>query len=264
MDNQTDNSENTWVDRKMADLVPPGDWYPDSKRAFEQFLNRRDRQETQTSPRWIRLSMAAAILASIGLVMALLPWHTLWNPAASSKSRTSESVKAATPAPSVQSQPSAVPSTPQQEQKSAEKPGPGESPSGILGPAAKPQFSDDARRAHIQGTVAVVQQPAAPEKEEKPAEKMGPGVTPPRIIGPAPEPNYTDEARQAHIQGTVILGVIIRTDGTGKVENVVQGLGYGLDEKAIEAFEKQRFEPGTVDGKPVAVQLQVVVNFRLY
>jgi TonB family protein len=79
-----------------------------------------------------------------------------------------------------------------------------------------------------------------------------------------PEPDYTDEARQAHIQGTVILDVIVRADGTGKVNKVERGLGYGLDEKAIEMFEKWRFEPGTIDGKPVAVQFQVVVNFHLY
>ena len=82
-------------------------------------------------------------------------------------------------------------------------------------------------------------------------------MTPPRAISPMPEPDYTDEARQAHIQGTVVLDVIIRADGTGKVNKVVQGLGYGLDEKAIEAFEKWRFDPGTIDGKPVDVQLQI-------
>ena len=79
-----------------------------------------------------------------------------------------------------------------------------------------------------------------------------------------PEPEYTDEARQAHIQGTVVLDVIIRADGIGKVNKVVRGLGYGLDQKAIEAFEKWRFTPGTVDGKPVSVQLQIVINFHLY
>jgi protein TonB len=78
------------------------------------------------------------------------------------------------------------------------------------------------------------------------------------------EPDYTDEARQAHIQGTVVLDVIVRADGTGKVNKVELGLGYGLDEKAIEVFEKWRFEPGTIDGKPVTVQFQVVVNFHLY
>jgi TonB family protein len=79
-----------------------------------------------------------------------------------------------------------------------------------------------------------------------------------------PEPDYTDEARQAHIQGTVVLDVIVRADGTGKVVKVVRGLDPGLNQKAIEAFEKWRFEPGKKDGKPVDVELQVVINFHLY
>ncbi len=276
MDNQPHNAESAWVDNKVALLVPPGDWHPDSKRAFAQFLNRRDRHEGEASPQWIRLSMAAAILASIGLVVTLLPWHALWKPAPASKGITLEPEKATTPAPPHQPQPPAVPAVaaiqkveppaPQQEQKLAEKPGSDVTPPGIIGAATEPNSTDEARRAHILGTVAAVQQtaPPAPEQEQKPAQRVGPGVTPPRAIPPMPEPEYTDEARQAHIQGTVVLDVIIRADGSGKVNKVVQGLGYGLDEKAIEAFEKWRFTPGTVDGKPVGVQLQVVINFHLY
>jgi TonB family protein len=266
MDNQTHNSENTWVDSKVASLVPPGDWHPDSKRAYAQILKLRDRQGTEASPRWIRLSMAAAILASIGLVVTLLPWHALWKPLAEDKSKLTSGPVAETPAavpvltplppapkPPVQSQPPA----PQQEQKSAER---------QVGPAIDPNYTDEARRAHILGPVAAVQQtaPPAPEQEQKPAESAAPKATPPRAISPMPEPQYTDEARQAHVQGTVILDVIILADGTGKVTKVVQSLGYGLDEKAIEAFEKSSFTPGTIDGKPVAVQLHVDIGFHLY
>ena len=264
MDNQTHNAEDAWVENKLFTLVPPSDWHPDSKRAYAQLLNRRESHGAEASPRWIRLSMVAAILASIGLVVTLLPWHALWRPAASSKSKQSETVKAATPAPPIQPQPPAVPPTQQREQKSAEKSGFGESPSAG---EREPQFSDPARRAHILGTLAAVQQtpsPAPPEQEQIPPERIGPGVTPPRIIGTAPEPNYTDEARQLHIQGTVILDVTVRVDGTGKVNKVVRAVGYGLDEMAVEAFEKWRFVPGSKDGKPVDVQLQVTINFHLY
>jgi len=38
----------------------------------------------------------------------------------------------------------------------------------------------------------------------------------------------------------------------------------GLDEKAIEAVKKWRFVPAMKDGKPVAVQVNVEVNFHLY
>jgi protein TonB len=260
MDNQTHNSENTWVDSKVASLVPPGDWHPDSKRGYAQVLKLRDRQGTEASPRWIRLSMAAAILASIGLVVTLLPWHALWKTAEPSKGRLPETVKAATPQPPVQPQP-ALPAVAEIRKASPPEPKEEQKP----GSAAKPQSGDDARKAHIEGTVAALQQtaPAAPEQEQKPAERVAPKATPPRAIL-TPEPNYTDEARQAHIQGMVVLDVTIRADGTGKVNKVEQGLGNGLDEKAIEAFERWRFTPGTLDGKPVDVRLQVVINFHLY
>ena len=40
--------------------------------------------------------------------------------------------------------------------------------------------------------------------------------------------------------------------------------GMGLDEKALEAVNKWRFEPATLDGHPVAVQVSVEVSFRLF
>jgi outer membrane biosynthesis protein TonB len=36
-----------------------------------------------------------------------------------------------------------------------------------------------------------------------------------------------------------------------------------LDEKAIEAVRQWRFRPGLKDGEPVAVVVNVEVNFRL-
>jgi TonB family protein len=38
----------------------------------------------------------------------------------------------------------------------------------------------------------------------------------------------------------------------------------GLDEKAIEAVNRWRFRPGTLDGQPVATQIAVEVDFHLY
>jgi periplasmic protein TonB len=37
----------------------------------------------------------------------------------------------------------------------------------------------------------------------------------------------------------------------------------GLDEKAVEAVQKWKFEPGMKDGKPVAVDLAIQVDFHL-
>ena len=45
---------------------------------------------------------------------------------------------------------------------------------------------------------------------------------------------------------------------------LARSLGLGLDQKAIEAVRQWKFEPAMKDGHPVAVQINVEVNFRLY
>jgi TonB family protein len=45
---------------------------------------------------------------------------------------------------------------------------------------------------------------------------------------------------------------------------VQRTLGLGLDEKAIEAVRQWKFDPARKNGQPVAVQINVEVNFRLY
>jgi TonB family protein len=45
---------------------------------------------------------------------------------------------------------------------------------------------------------------------------------------------------------------------------VQRSLGMGLDDKALEAVRTWRFEPALKDGRPVAVQVNIEVNFRLY
>lgn len=77
------------------------------------------------------------------------------------------------------------------------------------------------------------------------------------------EPEYTQEAHAAKLQGAVVLAFVVDTDGWAKNIRVVQSLGMGLDEKAIEAVGKWRFMPGQKDGHPVAVMAKVQVDFRL-
>lgn len=93
--------------------------------------------------------------------------------------------------------------------------------------------------------------------------KVGGGVTAPRAIF-SPDPQYSDEARKAHYQGTVILWVMVGPDGRAHDVKIARSLGMGLDEKAIEAVRTWKFAPAMKDDKPVAVQINVEVNFRLY
>ncbi len=91
---------------------------------------------------------------------------------------------------------------------------------------------------------------------------IGGGVSPPSIIYKV-EPEYSEEARKAKFQGTVLLFVVVDEHGNPRDIKIIRPLGLGLDQKAVEAVEKWKFSPGKKDGKPVPVQAQIEVNFRL-
>jgi len=93
--------------------------------------------------------------------------------------------------------------------------------------------------------------------------RVGGGVSAPRALN-TPDPDYSEEARKAKYQGTVVLWLIVDQGGRPRDVKVARSLGMGLDQKAIEAVRKWTFEPAMKDGKPVAVQINVEVNFRLY
>ncbi|MGI9102327.1 MAG: energy transducer TonB [Terriglobales bacterium] len=93
--------------------------------------------------------------------------------------------------------------------------------------------------------------------------KVGGGVSAPRALS-TPDPEYSEEARKAKYQGTVVLWLIVDQGGRPQNVKVARSLGMGLDQKAIEAVRNWKFEPAMKDGRPVAVQINVEVNFRLY
>jgi TonB family protein len=92
---------------------------------------------------------------------------------------------------------------------------------------------------------------------------VGGGVSPPRPIY-QPEPEFSEEARKAKYQGVCTLGLIVGTDGRPTNIRVLNSLGMGLDEKAIETVRTWKFEPAMKDGHPVRVEIAVEVDFHLY
>jgi TonB family protein len=93
--------------------------------------------------------------------------------------------------------------------------------------------------------------------------RVGGGVSAPHAIY-SPVPEYSDEARKTKHQGTVVVQAIIGVDGLPRDLHVQRSLGMGLDEKALEAVRKWRFEPAMKDGSPVNVRVSIEVNFHLY
>ncbi|MBZ5667086.1 MAG: TonB family protein [Acidobacteriia bacterium] len=88
------------------------------------------------------------------------------------------------------------------------------------------------------------------------------------LIGPrtiySPEPEYTEEARQARREGTCVVSFIVGLDGKPSHIVVTKKLGMGLDQKAVEAVSKSRFEPARRYGRPVMIRLNLSVSFKLY
>jgi protein TonB len=76
------------------------------------------------------------------------------------------------------------------------------------------------------------------------------------------QPNYPPLARQARIQGQVILQAEISKEGTIQNLQLVSGHPM-LAPAAIEAVKQWRYRPYLLNGEPVAVDTQVVVNFTL-
>jgi TonB family protein len=92
--------------------------------------------------------------------------------------------------------------------------------------------------------------------------KVGGEVSAPAVIYKV-DPSYTDDARAAKIEGAVLLSVVIGPDGIAHDINVISGIDQGLNLKAVEAVQKWHFRPGTKDGRPVAVQAKIEINFKL-
>ena len=89
------------------------------------------------------------------------------------------------------------------------------------------------------------------------------GLQPPEVLI-NPKPDYTEEARKARIEGLINLNVIIRNDGNVDVISVEQGLGYGLDETAIDTImTRWRFRPATLDGVPIDYPAKIEISFKL-
>ena len=87
-------------------------------------------------------------------------------------------------------------------------------------------------------------------------------VVEPELISGA-EPQYTEEATAARVQGVVVLQVTISERGAVSEIEVLKGLSHGLTEAAIASVEQWRYQPATLDGKPVAVYYNVTVSFQL-
>jgi TonB family protein len=92
--------------------------------------------------------------------------------------------------------------------------------------------------------------------------RPGSGVTPPRLLKEV-RADYTDEARRANVTGEVVLEIVVRRDGSVGDVRILNRLGSGLDQRAVQAVKQWRFAPATMKGVPVDVIVEVGVEFKL-
>ncbi len=86
----------------------------------------------------------------------------------------------------------------------------------------------------------------------------------PPVLVYSVDPEITEAARQKHISGDVRVTVLVDQNGRPQRIRVVKGIGFGLDEKAVEAVRQYRYKPATAEGKPVTAPLTIDVNFQIF
>jgi len=77
------------------------------------------------------------------------------------------------------------------------------------------------------------------------------------------DPGYPAEARREKIEGTVFLYGVIRPDGSVDNVQVVRSVSDSIDQQAVAAFQRWRFDPGRKNGAPIPLEVVVEIPFRL-
>lgn len=92
--------------------------------------------------------------------------------------------------------------------------------------------------------------------------RPGSGIVAPGLLREV-KPDYSEDARRRGIEGDVVLEIVVRSDGGVGSVKILQGLGAGLDQRAIDAVRQWRFSPARRLGTPVDVVVEVAVEFKL-
>ncbi len=77
------------------------------------------------------------------------------------------------------------------------------------------------------------------------------------------KPEYPMQALRAGIEGTVLLELEINSEGRVTSVKVLEGLGYGLDEAAVDAALSWRYHPATINGEASASKRRERLSFKI-
>jgi TonB family protein len=120
--------------------------------------------------------------------------------------------------------------------------------------------ADSSNAGALSGIVSSnVAAPAAPEIPAEGPVKVGGNVKEPRLISRV-MPEYPLVAKQAGIQGDVVVKTTIDQKGNVVNMQIVSGPAM-LRGPAIGALRRWRYEPSTLNGQPISVQMLVTIKF---
>ena len=74
---------------------------------------------------------------------------------------------------------------------------------------------------------------------------------------------YPERARRAGVEGIVELKLVIDPEGNVREAELSKGLGFGLDEAALEAIKEFKFSPAKMGAAAVAVRIIYKYRFQL-
>jgi protein TonB len=78
------------------------------------------------------------------------------------------------------------------------------------------------------------------------------------------DPDFPESVRRRHVRGEVIIGIVVNEAGVPQSLHVVRSSDASFNEYVTNAVRKYRFRPATKSGTPVAVQMDVPVNFQVF
>lgn len=116
----------------------------------------------------------------------------------------------------------------------------------------------------IEMTFTLRDRPGAARASQSPVYKVGEdGVKSPVLVKEV-QPRYTDDAKARHVEGVVELSAVVKADGTiADGIQIIKSLDDQLDQQAILALKQWEFRPGTKDGTPVNVRVNVEMTFTV-
>jgi TonB family protein len=119
---------------------------------------------------------------------------------------------------------------------------------------------DDSHSGGVIGGV-LSSKPPQPEIATPWRVRISSGVAVGLLIKTVP-PHYPDLAKQKRVQGQVILQADVDENGNVEQLKLISGDSM-LATAAIEAVQQWKYKPYLLNGQPVKVETQVIVNFQL-